>query len=151
LKLSIWDILSVVMILATLCLCGGFGMIWTDESSAFNPFPPPTLQPTIQLVIPTVPTATVTPRIRVLPPTWTHTPQADQNEQPQQPGLRASSTPMPTFTSFVVPSLTPSITPSNTPTNTPTVTNSPTATLIPTHTLIPTFTQVPTETLTPTP
>ncbi len=138
-KLTIWDILSVLMILSTLCLCGLLGYMILDENNTINPFPPPTARPTVFIIIPTS-----TPSPRSLPPTWTQLPEETQGSQ--QATLRPSSTPMPTFTSFVIPSFTASIT----------ITFTPTATLIPTNTMtvtrtpVPTFTQVP-ATLTPTP
>ena len=139
-KLSIWDILSIVMIVSTLGLCGVYGLIMVDDSSSLNPFPPPTLLPT--LFIPSD-TPAPTERVNTMPPTWTAT-QEEQNAG--APTRRPSSTPIPTFTAFVMPTVTPSPTFTNTPTITPTLTSTPTITLYPTATLVPSATLPPTAT-----
>jgi hypothetical protein len=143
-KDGIWNLLTVLVLLATLLLLIIFASIFADPQSALNPFPPPTLPARLQF-----PTATAT--LRGLPPTWTPTP---ENGAPvvDDPGLRPSSTLPPTSTGFVLPSFTPTATHTYTPTitytptNTPTNTIQPTYTLVPTYTLQPTFTDVPTQT-----
>jgi len=77
----IWNILSVLVLLTTLCVGGTFLVIFINPQSGLNPFPPPTL-PVI------APTGTPTVRA-VLPPTWTPTP-------PLPP--TATLTPEPTYT-----------------------------------------------------
>ncbi len=63
----IWNILTVVVLLTTLCIGTFFLMVFINPYSGLNPFPPPTLPPTIEF-----PTPTNTPK--QLPPTWTPTP-----------------------------------------------------------------------------
>jgi hypothetical protein len=92
----IWNILTIVMLLGTVCLCLGFLMIFVNPYSALNPLPPPTKLPS--LILPSATptnTPTRTPLI-VLPPTWTPKP-----------------TDLPTETSTPMPSPTPQ--PSSTP------------------------------------
>ena len=143
-RISIWDILSILVIIMTLCLCGAFAQIFTNPYTAINVFPPPTPFATLHVVIPTF-----TPTQREMPATWTPTPPPDVSGQPSAT-LRPSSTIAPTFTSYVIPSFTTTHTPTNTATNTPTTTNTPTRTPIPTNTPVPTFTLLPTWTLEPT-
>lgn len=66
-KLSFWDFLTGIFLLATIILIAMVGIIYFNPNSSLNPFPYPTLPPTIS-----VPTATITP-FR-MPPTWTPTP-----------------------------------------------------------------------------
>lgn len=76
----VWNILSVLVLITTLCVGGAFLMIFLNPQSNLNPFPPPTL-PVL------VPTSTPTPTLRaLLPPTWTPTPPPPTN------------TPEPTYT-----------------------------------------------------
>ena len=42
----VWNILTVLVLMAVVCVGLGFGMIFLDPYSAINPFPPPTLPPT---------------------------------------------------------------------------------------------------------
>ncbi len=127
-KLTLWDILAIMTLLALLFMGIIFLQIFVDPFSTINPFPPSTLPPTLM-----IPSAT--PTLRSLPPTWTHT--------PQQPGLfatlRPTSTLLPTATGFRLPTFTHTPTPTSTPTNTPTITN--TATI--TNTPKPTRTRTP--------
>ena len=76
------DILSIVVLIATICLVGFFALILINPESRINPFPPGGFGPK-------VPTATVTPL--QLQPTWTASPTLE---------LTPSSTPRPTFTPF---------------------------------------------------
>lgn len=129
-RLTIWDILSIILLL-TLVLVGVIVVqIFIDPYSSVNPFPPATMPAPIQL-----PTSTNTPR--VLPPTWTPTPQSGG-----QATLRPSSTLPPTATGFMLPTLT------STPTATRTITPTPTLTRTPTKTLVPTWTNSPVPTAT---
>jgi hypothetical protein len=87
----VWNTLTVLVLLAVLCVGVGFLMIFLNPNSAFNPFPPPTLPPTL-----TFPTVTPTPR-GVLPATWTPLP----TDEPTATGTpRPTSTPIPTETPF---------------------------------------------------
>ncbi len=88
-KLSTWDILSIVVLLAALIVLGIVLAIFANPSSSLNPFPPATLPPTIQ-----IPTATRTPVL--LPPTWTPTVYLTQTPRP-------TWTPFPTETPLVLP------------------------------------------------
>jgi hypothetical protein len=63
----VWNILTVILLLATLCIAGLVAAIFLNPNLALNPFPPPTLPALVGF-----PTATPTPR-NVLPPTWTPT------------------------------------------------------------------------------
>ncbi len=105
LRLNRWDILSIIVVLITVCIAGYYALIFINPSMPFNPFPPP----------PTpfrLPTATITPI--QLPATWTAT----------NPALMtATDTPPPTFT--LIPTTTSfSLIP---PTQTPLPTATPTA------------------------
>lgn len=100
-RLDLWDMLSILGLLMTLCIGAYFVAVFASPEAAYNLFPPSANQP---------PTATIT-QIQP-PPTWTFTP----------PG------PTPTMTLTLVPTITlePSatvvslITPSATPTPTKT-------------------------------
>lgn len=92
----IWNILTVIVVLMTVCLCIGFGYLLINPQSSVNPFPPPTMPVEAEL-----PTVTPTPK-SVLPPTWT-----------PAPTLIATQTPVPTNT--LVPSSTPQIIDTATP------------------------------------
>lgn len=64
----IWNILTVIVLLMTLCICVGVGVLLINPQNALNPFPPPTMPVEAEF-----PTATPTPK-SVLPPTWTPAP-----------------------------------------------------------------------------
>lgn len=81
----VWNILTVLVLMAVVCVALGFLMIFLDPYSEINPFPPPTLPPTLAF-----PTLTPTP-LGVLPPTWTPLPTKE---------LTATNTPRPTSTPF---------------------------------------------------
>jgi len=103
--LNQWDILSIIVVLITVCIAGYYALIFINPNIPFNPFPPP----------PTpfrLPTATITPI--QLPATWTAT---------NPPLMTATDTPPPTFT--LIPTMTSfSLIP---PTQTPLPTSTPTA------------------------
>ncbi len=103
----IYDILTLVVLLVTLGLCGLFAMLFSNPYAAFNPFPPAT-------PLPAPPTPTNTPL--GMEPTWTATATIPPT---------ATSTPRPTIT--LPPTNTPYI-PTLPPTNTP----APTITIRPT-------------------
>ncbi len=65
----IWNVLTTLVLLSTLCLLSGFMLIFVDPYVAFNPFPPPTLPPALSFPSPTATLPVVT-----LPPTWTPSP-----------------------------------------------------------------------------
>lgn len=105
---GIFNFLTVVMLAATLCLVGFYGMIGIG---IYNPFPPPTPIPTVQL-----PTATPSPRAI---PTWTPTPTPTITPTPLP---TKTPTPTATPTPVVLPTFTPTPV---TPTPTPRVTRAP--------------------------
>jgi len=63
----VWNILTVVVLLTTICAGLLFLLIFINPNVGFNPFPPPTLP-----VIMVLDTPTPTPK-SILPPTWTPT------------------------------------------------------------------------------
>jgi hypothetical protein len=83
LKRWIFNLLTIIVFLATLAVGGVLAMVMANPYVSFNPYPPPTLPPTLG-----PPTPTNTPEI-FLPPTWTAT-------ITFTPG--PTSTPTPTFT-----------------------------------------------------
>jgi hypothetical protein len=103
LKFNPWDIMSIVVVLLTVCIAGYYLLIFMNPNQALNPLPPPT--PPFQQ-----PTATITPI--QLPPTWTPT---------TPPFMTATDTPPPTFTmiptetSFSLVPATKTLTPTATP------------------------------------
>jgi len=95
----IWGILTTLILICVVCVAAVFLIIYMDPTSAFNPFPPPTLPPPLML-----PSETPTDVVYSLPATWTAT-----------------------FTVAPLPSDTPSPTSTLPPTPTPiTITPSPT-------------------------
>jgi hypothetical protein len=117
-KLTIWDILAMITIFAVVVVGIIFFQIFANPYAAVNPFPPPTMPPTLAL-----PTETMTPRS--LPATWTPPPgglveQAPPVDASGELILVQTSTPMPTATGFTLPTFTPTLTFTITPTLTPT-------------------------------
>jgi hypothetical protein len=115
-KLSIWDILAIITLIAVLLIGIIFLQIFSNPYSSLNPFPPPTLPAAV--VIPS-PTSTQ----RSMPPTWTPEPgEVTPGAVEEAVGLLSTSTPFPTATGFTLPTFTPSntftVTPSITPTRT---------------------------------
>jgi hypothetical protein len=125
-KISFWDILSIVLLLATVGVIMVVAQIFIDPSGSMNPFPRPTMP--VPLVLPT---RTSTP-LR-LPATWTPTAKLGEVQQTPTAELKATWTVAPTSTGFVVPTWTPTIT----LTPTATITRTPTQTLTPTNTVKP--------------
>jgi len=74
-KVSFWDVLSILFLTATVILIAVVGILFLNPNSSLNPFPYPTMPPTIN-----VPTLTQTPY--TLPPTWTPTPQITATPNP---------------------------------------------------------------------
>ncbi|MDD5466744.1 MAG: hypothetical protein PHS96_02950 [Anaerolineales bacterium] len=95
----IWNLLTILMLLATVCVVAVFLSVFIDPHSALNLFPPPTLPPAIAL-----PTLTPTPR-QVLPPTWTPLPSITPTSLPT-PTLAPTETPFPLFTPSATPEAT---------------------------------------------
>lgn len=95
--------LTVLVVLATLAVVGVYAVVFLNPYAPFNPYPPPTLPPTLG-----PPTATPTPEI-FLPTPWTPTPTRTAT---------ATDMPAPTETSTATPEPT-SETPSPSPTGPP--------------------------------
>ncbi|MGD9091540.1 MAG: hypothetical protein PVF74_01740 [Anaerolineales bacterium] len=87
----IFNVLTVLVLLMVVCVTAGFLAIFINPDSDLNPFPPPTLPPTIAL-----PTSTPTPR-SLLPETWTPSPSP---EPTMTFTPEPSATPFPTETPF---------------------------------------------------
>lgn len=95
-RIDIWDMLSILMLLMTLCIGGYFVAIFVTPTAAYNPLNPVRNLP---------PTPTIT---EILPPaTWTATPPG--------PTETATLTLVPTFTLEASPTVVSLITPSDTP------------------------------------
>jgi len=90
-KISIWDILSVLVLIGAVIVIAIVASIFANPISSLNPFPPATLPPTIM-----IPTSTPT-QVR-LPSTWTPAPVISATPRP-------TSTPFPTATSFRITSV----------------------------------------------
>jgi hypothetical protein len=100
-QLNSWDMLSILMLLITLCIGGYFGLIFFNPTTPLNPLPPVVVHPLL------LPTVTITPI--QLGPTWTPTPVAVTDTLTLNPTI----TLQPTATSFflVPPTSTPTLTP----------------------------------------
>jgi hypothetical protein len=98
----VWNILTILVLLGTVCMAGVFALILVNPYTSINPFPPPTLPAAL-----TFPTATPTLSLS-LPATWTPVPTVEPT---------ATSTPRPTAT--LPPTETPFslVTPADTPTS----------------------------------
>lgn len=63
----VWNVLTVLVLITILCVASVFFLIFVDPNSDLNPFPPPTLYPSMA-----PPTITITPRFTLVP-SWTPT------------------------------------------------------------------------------
>jgi hypothetical protein len=115
-KISFWDVLAILGVLALLVVAAGLAVVFINPQSALNPFPPATLP--ARVVIPSD-----TPTLQQLPATWTVV-----VTEPTQVVL--GETPLP-----------PAVTDANMPTLTPRPTSTKTAT--PTKEMTATFTPAP--------
>jgi len=84
--------LTIVILLATLVVGGVYAAVFLNPNIPYNPYPPPTLPPTLG-----APTITPTPEI-FLPPTWTPAP-----SRTPTPILAPTETPAPLPTDTPVP------------------------------------------------
>lgn len=100
---SPWDLLSIAVLLITVCIIGYFVLIFINPNMPLNPFPP--LPTPFQF-----PTATITPI--QLPPTWTATSPSLMTATDTPP---STFTPIPTQTSFSLVPPTKTFTPTATP------------------------------------
>jgi hypothetical protein len=94
-KISIWDVLTTLVVIGIVITLGMVLLLFINPALPFNPFPPAGGG----LAGLFIPSATPTPRR--LPPTWT--PTARPTEAPS-PTRRPTSTPIPSITPFVLPS-----------------------------------------------
>jgi hypothetical protein len=113
-KNTVLNVLTILALLTIMIFCVVFALIFINPQTAINPLPPEELPELLVL-----PTATAT--LRQLPTLSDPTDEIILTNTPEST-LRPSSTPLPTFTSFVLPSATITLTPTRTPTETPTVT-----------------------------
>ncbi|MBI5933931.1 MAG: hypothetical protein HY867_09505 [Chloroflexi bacterium] len=97
-KLSLWDLLSIVMLILTACIAGYYALIFASPNIALNPFAPRRLEASLP--------PTLVPTAIPASPTWT--PSAT-------PFIPPTDTPRPTFTPVFTPTLFSIITPSSTP------------------------------------
>lgn len=95
----VWNLLTVLMLLATLCVVVVFMSVFINPNSGWNFFPPATLPPAIAL-----PTLTPTPR-QILPPTWTPVPSITPTWTPTAT-MPPTETPFPLFTPSTTPEAT---------------------------------------------
>jgi len=109
--MQIWDILSILMLVITVCLIGYFALVFINPSSSLNLFPPGR-----GMFAPDLPTLTPTPI--QLEPTWTPSPTIVVTATNT---FRPTFTPLPTETlvSLIPPSKTPKPTNTARPTSTP--------------------------------
>ena len=114
-KLSIWDILTILGLIAIIGVAILVLQFFINPYNGLNPFPPPTLPPPMAL-------PTSTPTLKSLPATWTPVPSMVVTNT-----LFPSATPQPSPTGFTLPTFTPSFTPTMTPTETPIATATPNA------------------------
>jgi hypothetical protein len=122
-KDTVWNLLTIMAMLAACVIASYFLIIFNNPTSAFNPLPPQSL-PEV-LILPS-PTAT----LRTLPDIVTPGLQQIQTSQPEidqsTATLRPTSTLVPTKTIVILPTATITLTPTQTPTETPTVTSTST-------------------------
>ena len=100
-RMELWDMLSILVVLVTLCIGAYFVLIFLNPMSDMNPLKP--VDPNAP------PTLTITPI--QLEPTWTPSPTIEPT---------ITDTPYPTFTPFATPTIFSMITPSKTATFTAT-------------------------------
>ena len=82
----VWNILTILVLVMTLCVATAFFLIYFNPNSFLNPFPPPKVNPTA--------TATIVPRFTLVP-SWTPTNMAAL--------IPSTETPAPTDTPIVAP------------------------------------------------
>jgi hypothetical protein len=103
----VWNVLTIVVLVVTLCLAAIVAMLLVNPQSGLNPFPPPT-----EIIVPPTATPTNTPRV-VFQPSWTPTATAVQPTKTTRP----TNTPFMTETPFGMSSPTPTITDTPAPFN----------------------------------
>lgn len=117
----VWDLLSLLLLLFSVCLIGYFGLVFINPYTGLNPFPPPTMPvpfvptvtPTLPFItLPAPPTATFTPSPTA---TWTATPTQTAVVTPFPVGTTPApvvTTPPPTALPYVLQAGTPTYMPS---------------------------------------
>jgi hypothetical protein len=83
----VWNVLTILVLVIILCVISGSLLIFMNPYSGINPFPPPTLYPS---VIP--PTITVTPRFTLIP-SWTPTNASIQGTETPQAAVISTDSP----------------------------------------------------------
>ncbi len=78
----VWNILTILILIALFCVLSYFILIFLNPNSSLNPFPPPTLNPALYTLTPSV-----TPRFTLVP-SWT----------PTNPPIQVTETPVPSIT-----------------------------------------------------
>lgn len=99
----VWNVLTILVLVSTLCLTAFMVMLLYNPSSGLNPYPPPTWP-----VILPPPTITHTPRV-VLEPSWTPTSTSEVVLPTKTP--RPTNTPFQTETPYGMSTPTATITP----------------------------------------
>jgi hypothetical protein len=144
-NITLWDIMTGIVLLAMLGLLIVFAQIFINPQTAFNPLPPPTMIPTVD-----IPTSTAT--LRSLPPTWT--PEQVKNAQATleatRSTLRPSQTAPPSATAPLIPIYTFTAETNPTIAKTAAPPLAPTSPPQPTHTTISTGIAAPTQPAEPT-
>jgi hypothetical protein len=84
-RARLWNILTIFILVTLLCFLSYFAVIFFNPDSSLNPFPPPTLNPALYTLTPSV-----TPRFTLVP-SWTPTKAAVQATETPAP----SETPIP--------------------------------------------------------
>jgi heme/copper-type cytochrome/quinol oxidase subunit 2 len=85
----VWNVLTILVLLTTVCVVTVFFLIYIDPNSNLNPFPPPTFNPAFATA-----TFTVIPRFTLVP-SWT----------PTNALIQVADTPESTFTPVVTTSI----------------------------------------------
>ena len=102
---TLWNVLSILMLVMTLCAGGFFLSVMANPQTPFNPLKPPTLPPMLVTFTPTW-----TPI--QLEATWTPTVTIQPSDTPTR---RPTITPFPSTTPLVFPTATSAVKPSKTP------------------------------------
>ncbi len=113
-KNTVLNILTILALIAIMIFCIVVAIIFLNPRTPINPLPPEELPEILVL-----PSATAT---YLQLPTLAEETEEMISTSTVDATLRPSSTPLPTFTSFVLPTATITLTPTRTPTETPTVT-----------------------------
>lgn len=114
----VWNILTILVLVTIMCVISVFFLIFVDPNSNLNPFPPPTLYPSMA-----APTITVTPRFTLVPswtptnvitqetftPVATRTPLVTDTQSASAPALESIVTTPPGSFTFVVQPGSPSV------------------------------------------